>query len=346
MSTRRRSVLTEEELLLLAEVAQLYYVGDFTQERIARRVGTSRSNVSRMLKEAREQGLVEIKVRSPLSTVPELQDTLKAFTGLKECYVLSTSDHWSRFSQSDSLERKMGALAARCLQENVTEDNIVGVGWSSTVYHHVVNSGYLHEKRGVTVVQLMGSVGDSIPELNGLHIAARLAAALSARAHYLYAPVLVSDVAVRDALLCDQSIRKTLGMAQRADVMIAGVGAVDREAGQYRTGYLNDADLDYIRGQGAIGDVCGSYFSRDGSFCPIEMNERTIALDFESMLNIPTRIGVSYGVKKALANIGAARSGLLNTLITDEEAARQMLSLLKSEDASMDAAATRTDGGA
>jgi DNA-binding transcriptional regulator LsrR (DeoR family) len=315
----------------LAEVAQLYYAEDFTQEQIARRIGGSRSNVSRMLKEARARGLVEIRIRSPLGTIPELQEALRERTGLAECLVLSTSGRGARASESGSIAGKIGALAARYMQESISDGNIVGVGWSSTVYHHVVSSGYLREKRGVAVCQLMGSVGDSIPELNGMHIAARLAAALGASAHYLHAPMLVADSAVRDALMRDQSIRKTLSVARRADVTVVGVGAVDRDSGQYRTGYLNDSDLEYIRGRGAVGEVCGSYFLRDGSFCPVEMNERTIALDFESMVRVPTRIGVSWGVKKALANVSVARSGVVNVLITDEDTAREMLRLAEDD---------------
>lgn len=318
--------------MALAEVAQLYYLEDYTQEQIARRIGGSRSNVSRMLKEARERGLVEIKVRSPLSTVGQLQDALKEWLGLRECLVISTSNQDSRAAGSGSVASKVGTLTARYLRDVVADNSVVGVGWSSTVYHHVVSSGYLEERRGAVVAQLMGSVGDSIAELNGMHIAARLASALRASTHYLHAPLLVADTSVREALLRDQSIKKTLDMARRADVMLAGVGAVDRNSGQYRTGYLDDADLEYIRGRGAVGEVCGAYFLRDGSFCPVEMNERTIALDFDSMVRIPTRIGVSWGIQKALANIGVVRSGILNVLVTEEDTAWEMLRILEAEE--------------
>ena len=66
-----------QDPFLLAEVAQRYYLEDLTQEQIARRLGVSRSQVSRMLKEAREQGIVEIRVHHPLRTVPELQQALQ-----------------------------------------------------------------------------------------------------------------------------------------------------------------------------------------------------------------------------------------------------------------------------
>jgi DNA-binding transcriptional regulator LsrR (DeoR family) len=103
--------------------------------------------------------------------------------------------------------------------------------------------------------------------------------------------------------------------------------------GQYRTGYLDDGDLEGIRARGAVGDICGSYFSRDGSHVPLEMNERTIAIGFEEMRAIPNRIGVSGGPGKALANIGAVRAGLLNVLITDEDTAAEMLGILEGEEA-------------
>ena len=50
---------------LLAQVASLYYEDRLTQDEIARRVGTSRSTISRMLGQAREIGVVEIVVHYP-----------------------------------------------------------------------------------------------------------------------------------------------------------------------------------------------------------------------------------------------------------------------------------------
>ncbi|MDX6381020.1 MAG: deoxyribonucleoside regulator [Rubrobacteraceae bacterium] len=315
---------------LLAEVARLYYIEDLNQEQIAQRVGGSRSNVSRMLREARSRGLVEIRIRTPLTTVAHLQEELKTRMGLRGCLVLATEDQDLGTSEAVNTAVNMAALTARYIQENIADHSILGVGWSRTIYRSV-NSGYFRKKRGVEVVQLLGSVGGNIPELDGISTAGRLAGALGATAHYLHAPVLVIDSTVRNGLLRDQNIRTTLEIARRADAMVVAVGPINRHHGQYVTGYLNDADLDYIRGNGAVGDVCGSYFSRDGSLIPLEMNERTVAVGFEDMRRIPHRIGVSWGVDRPLANVGAVRAGLLNVLITDEDAARRMVEILDSE---------------
>ncbi|MGH3088849.1 MAG: sugar-binding transcriptional regulator, partial [Rubrobacteraceae bacterium] len=309
---------------------QLYYVRDFTQEQIARRIGVSRSNVSRMLKEARSQGMVEIRIHSPLRTVSGLQEELASRLGLRECLVLAALDRDSRAFEATDTVNQVAALGARHLRENIAEGDIIGLGWGRSV-HRVVHNRFLREERDVTVAQVMGSIGGSIAEYDGVATTARLASALGASAHYLHAPALVTDAAVRSGLLRDPHIRKTLEVARRSDIMVASVGTIGREHGQYRTGYLSDADLDYIRGKGVAGEVCSIYFALDGSLVPLEMNERSIAIGSEELKRIPTRVGVASGPEKPAANIGAARSGLLNVLITDEDTAAKMLDILDNE---------------
>ena len=332
MEGRRRADLTEEGLLQLAEVAHLYYIKNLTQGHIAGRIGMSRSNVSRMLKEARDRGLVEIRIHAPLTAAGDLEGEIGARLGLRECLVLANPRLEAGASTAADRVGRMSALGARYLQENIADGSVVGVSWSSTV-HHVVSSRYLQEKADTSAVQLMGSIGGSIAELDGVSITARLADTLGARAHYLHAPMLVSSTLVRDGLLRDPHIRATLEVARGADTMVVSVGTIDRRSGQYRTGYLDDGDLQSIRARGAVGDICGSYFARDGSPVWLEMNGRTIAIGFEEMRAIPNRVGISGGPGKALANIGAVRAGLLNVLITDEDTAAEMLGILKDEEA-------------
>lgn len=332
LPSQRRGALSEDRFLL-AEAAQLYYARDFTQEQIARRIGVSRSNVSRMLKEARAQGMVEITIHSPLRTVPELQEDLASRLGLRECLVLAALDRESRVFETTDTVTQVAALAARHLLENTSEGDTIGLGWGRSV-HRVAHSRFLREERDTTVVQLMGSIGGSIPEFDGVATTARLANALGASAHYLHAPMLVTDTAVRNGLLRDPHISKTLEVAREADTIVSSVGIPNRYHGQYCTGYLDEGDLRYIREQGAVGDICGSYFARDGSLVPLEMNERSIAISSEELLAVPNRIGVASGSEKPLANIGAARSKLLNVLITDEATARKMLDILQDEGAS------------
>jgi DNA-binding transcriptional regulator LsrR (DeoR family) len=319
-----------DELLQLAEIAWLYYGEERTQEQIAQETGLSRPTISRMLKDARDHGIVEIRVHYQFQTVPRLEAELCAAFGLDEAKVLATGDSGSEIGHLREVPQRVGALAARYLQKQIPDHSTIGLGWGSMVYN-VVSSGHLARKRGMTVVQVQGSIGGATQEIDGARITASLGRALGARVYLLSAPMVVADPAVRIGLMRDEHIRQTLEIGRKAETLVVGVGAVTVQSGLYRAGYLNDADLDYIRAEGAVGDICGSYFDLEGSLCRLELNDRTIALDAEAMRRVPRRVGVSCGVAKALPNVGAARSGLINVLITDEHAAEEMLALARAE---------------
>ncbi|ACZ42954.1 transcriptional regulator, DeoR family [Thermobaculum terrenum ATCC BAA-798] len=319
MSPRTRESL--ENTLMLAEIAQLYYMDGLTQDEIARRVGLSRSHVSRMLKSARESGLVEVRINHPLQRDSRLEGELKARFNLKDCVVLARQTN-SMFGLDTG--KKVGALAARYLQKIIRQGSTIGLGWGSAVYE-TVSSGYLTPKKDVKVAQLMGSIGGVTPDIDGAQIASQLGNMLGATVYYLHAPMIVTDSSVRQGLLRDQHIRRTLEVARRSDITLVSVGLVSQRSGLYRAGYLNDADLEYIAGQGAVGDICGTFFMLDGSIAPLEIHDRILAVSSDVLKAVPNKVGVSWGEHKALANIGAARAGLINILVTDEDAALAML---------------------
>ncbi len=341
-----RDIDPGEDRLQLADVAQQYYLEDLTQEQIARGMGVSRSHVSRMLKVARERGIVEIRIHHPLQTAPDLQQGLLAALPLIDTLVLAAVEDSRSGPQgqdaSGDVAQQLGVLAARYLNERITDHAIVGVGWGSTVYH-VVTSGYLRRKQSISVVQLMGSVGGATPDIDGGQVASRLGRALGGKVYYLQAPMVVTDAGVRTGLLRDQHIRKTLEMARRASVLLVSVGAVTQASGIFRAGYLDETDLEYIQGQGAVGDICGVYFRQDGSPCSLELEERTIAAGGDAMRRAALRVGVGWGAAKALPSIGAIRAGLINTLVTDEECAREILAIIAGEIAESGAVGSTPD---
>ncbi len=70
MATRNREIL-------LANVASMYYLEKRTQAQIAERMGYSRSAISRLITEAENRGIVEIRVHSPIKRNVELEMRVK-----------------------------------------------------------------------------------------------------------------------------------------------------------------------------------------------------------------------------------------------------------------------------
>ncbi|UCD99671.1 MAG: sugar-binding transcriptional regulator, partial [Chloroflexota bacterium] len=75
----------------LADIAEWYYVDGLNQSEIARKIGVDRSMVSRLLAEARQQNIVEIRIRRPISANQELEDQLEARFNLLDAHVLINS---------------------------------------------------------------------------------------------------------------------------------------------------------------------------------------------------------------------------------------------------------------
>ena len=100
---------------LLVTVASLYYELNQNQQQIADRLEISRSSVSRMIKEARDLGIVEIRIHKPINRDFYLEQALIERFGLQDAYVLGTSPEM----REDEALYGVGRLAAGYLQRTI-----------------------------------------------------------------------------------------------------------------------------------------------------------------------------------------------------------------------------------
>ena len=320
MAGLRATERLEERTLLLARVASLYHELGMTQQEIAREVGASRSAVSRLLTEAREQGIVEIKICHPLARSPLLEQSLKERFSLKGARVLA-----GQGLAYEEMVRRLGSLAAEYLGEQLYAGAVLGLTWGRAV-SAVVRAMRRPGAFAVDVVQLAGSIGRMGPERDGLELARSLAAVLGGRCFYMRAPLIVRTPELCRALLEDPELQETLEMGAKADFAIAGIGAVVADhSTSVEAGYLTAQALAELAAGGAVGDVCSRYFDVQGRECPVELNERVVGLSLERLRSIPCVVGVAGGAWKVQAVLGALRGRLVHVLVTDRATAESLL---------------------
>jgi len=304
---------------LLAEVATLYYRSGLDQEKIAGRLGVSRSTVSRLLRDALQTGVVEIRIRHALPLEEELQRELVRRFGLRDAMVLDSNGR-----REDELPR-VGQLAARYLNTMLGEGDAVAISWGTAV-RAVADGLGSRVPRNVEVIQMLGGAGSRDPGVDGTELARRLADSLGGRCRYLNAPLVVDDERVAVALLRQRDIRETLAAAARADLAVVGIGALVPSVSSFlRAGHLTQRGITDIRRSGAVGDVCGHLFSVDGKLVDAELTRRIVTIDVAALRRIPRVIGVAVGAAKVDAIVGALRGGLINVLVTDDATAREVL---------------------
>ena len=79
-----------------------------------------------------------------------------------------------------------------------------------------------------------------------------------------------------------------------------------------------------LQKKNAIGEICTYYFNADGTIIESGINERVFAIDYESYIKIPIRVGIAGGDEKTQAIIGAIKGRLINVLITDLDTANEV----------------------
>ena len=89
---------------------------------------------------------------------------------------------------------------------------------------------------------------------------------------------------------------------------------------------ISRAELESLRRCGAVGDTNGIFFDSEGKQVDHELNRRTIALGFEELMKIPVILLIA-GQDKAAAARGLLKSGVINGLIIDGDAAEALVVL-------------------
>ncbi len=196
--------LSEERVELLAQVANLYFEQGRNQNEIADQLQISRSSVSRLLAEARELGIVEIRINFPLTRDLALEQALMARFQLEAVYVLSTKT----IVPAHMLGR-LGRLASAHLQGRIADGSIVALSWGTAVFE-TIQAMRRRQLNEVKVVQVIGAAGSSNPLIDGPDLARQLAERLGGQYFYLHAPLIVENSYIRETLLGDPRVRRTI----------------------------------------------------------------------------------------------------------------------------------------
>ena len=118
--------MTDMEQLLA--VAKMYYEQGLTQQEIAEKVFLSRSHVSRMLKEARALGIVEIIIRSPFENHVSLEISLAERFGMEKILVAYTENTGPREEFNS-----VCSMGASYLNSILTNRSVLAVSKGKTV---------------------------------------------------------------------------------------------------------------------------------------------------------------------------------------------------------------------
>ena len=147
---------------------------------------------------------------------------------------------------------------------------------------------------------------------------------IKARSFPMPLPVIASSPQEREMLLSQPMIQPTLALAARADVTFVGIGDLGPRAPLFEDGFISEAELKALQKAGAVGEIVGWVFDREGRMIDDITNDRV------SSAPLPSRekslvIALAMGERKLPGILAAVNRRLVNGLITDERTAAALL---------------------
>lgn len=317
--------LGPEELAVIAEIARMYYVEGMSQLEIANMLFFSKAKVSRALRMAREENIVEFHINYPLKRSLKLETELKHKFGLQEALVVM--DLYDNQNTDISIKR-IGEMAANYLDEILKDGDSIGVSWGRTIYQ-TVRQLKPSSPRNVQVVQLVGNSTDAYKlDMDATTLVERTAQAFQGTTSKLYAPMYVNSDIVRRELLKEPVIQKTLEKIRTIDYALTGIADVSLVSSLNSwAGYMTENKKRDLIKKGAVGYLCGYFLDQDGNRLSDPINDKIIGISFEELKQVPYVIAVAGGVDKTHAIFAALRGGLIHCLITDSWIAEKLLAM-------------------
>lgn len=318
--------MKQRETELILQAARLYYEDELSQDQVAAKLNTSRSNISRMLTAARRLGYIEIRIIAPTSRHDYIAQQLIEKLNVDDIQVIAPD-------RNDLALNAVGRSAAQTLQKGLKANQTIAISWGRGLEATVVNCRK-DSLPGLKVTQLMGSMSNVMTSVSAEEVGRTLARNLNANFIPFSAPVVVSSQNTRDSLMAEPAVSRVLDIARKADVALVGIGSAGSTSSEM---LIEEFGLSKSERENTFksmaGDIAARFFNAQGKILSTSLESRVIGLSLDEIRKIPRVIGVATGADKVLGVVGAARSKLVDHLIIDLSCANAILKFLSGSEA-------------
>ncbi len=312
---------------ILSTTAILYYKEGLTQSEIADRLGVSRPSVISYLRQARERGIVDIRINGVAFTASNMSRELKEKYDLQDVYVADSSPQPPSKDYRIAINRYVARVGAMALHDILRPGERVGVAWGETmqflseeVPHRIIED--------LTICQLNGSMNTPLVSA-AESVAIRISSRLGANCFTLHAPAVLSSVELAEKLRQEPAIKNQLDMLRSLDRAIFSVGNCDSDTPVVQMALTSKEEIEQYRRRGAVGVLCGHFIDQAGQPVKGPVDERMIGVTLDQIRTMGKGILVAGGHSKASAIQASLRGGFVSHLVTDDQTARTLLEGLK-----------------
>lgn len=315
--------MTDPESSLQIRAAWLAYVGGYTQEEIAERLGLSRVKAHRLIAAALQSGRVKVFVEGEEAKCLDLEDQLKARFRLAHCtVVLDAARPGSAEADDDFVALGSGGAQVLYRLFQKAGPSSIGVGHGRTLAAVAEHLPHL-PRPDLKFVSLIGSLTRK-SSANPFDVISRLAERTGGEGYFLPVPFIADTEADADVLRAQRGVQTVLALARACELCIVGVGVLGSQGNLLHTGMLTPREQSALERKGAVGDLLGHFLDADGRVVDHELNRRALGVRLDEMRGRQV-LAVVGGHYKVPAILAALRSGYLTGLVVNESTAERVL---------------------
>ncbi len=322
-----------QSVFLILKAAYLYYIDGKSQSEIASMLNISITTVSRLLKKAKEEKIIEFVIRDPYVECIHLEKALKTAFNLKDVIIAPAvcieEKNLPVQERAENAKKLVALEGARYLQRIIRENDVLGITWGSTIYH-LINYLNPSQKVDAAFVTLHGSIACCDSELDVRTLVTRISKAFSGTNYPLLTEALMSTKMAADIIKQEKNVRKVFRKFDEINISISGTGSLYPVMNSVlgKPEFMPPGDLAALQKQNVVGDIALHFFDHEGSECQTDLVDRMICIGFEQFKRIPTKITVASGVGKAHTVLCALKGKLIDVLIIDYDLGQALLRLL------------------
>jgi DNA-binding transcriptional regulator LsrR (DeoR family) len=316
MSAVTTRVEGPKELASAVQVARRYYFEQQSKVEIATAMNISRFRVARLLDMARTSGLVSIKIETPGVINTDLSDLLRERYGLKRAIAVDALP-----GDDAMLRNRLGETAARLLEEIVTADDVVGIGWARSV---LAMAEHIKSLPACRIVQLTGALSRPDVDISTTEVVRRLARLGGGTPSFFYAPMFVPDPRTAEMMGKQSETAKAFGQFSRVTKAVVGVGGW-RPPASVLYDALTPKERRLLMERGVSADLSGVFVDHNGQAMQMPLGQRIIGISGKELKAIPEVIAIAYGREKVSAVRTAIAGGFIHTLVVSANFARALI---------------------
>jgi deoxyribonucleoside regulator len=302
---------------LLVKVAKFYYLDQYTQSQIAKKIGVERSTVSRLLKKSREEGIVKISIDEGHSKQAVIAEKLREKYSLKDLIIVKSGSEMSE---------EINEKAHQYLQKVTSKNEIVGITWGKTLCDFSKYKLEIKNKK-LNFIALTGGYGNLKEYTHINAMINNLSEMYNGRGYFIDFPLIMNSEPVKEEVYNSRFFRNINNIWSKLQTVVVGIGTFEKDINVlWESGLPAPKNMwSLLKSEEPVGEICTRFYDSNGKIIKTEIDKRKIGIEIERFKDMKNVIGIAVGNKKVNAIKTAIKSNFINVLITDEKTGQSLL---------------------